>query len=70
MSNTMNINATRWVAEAKNKGATHVLDVVDEFDYTHYPVYVMPGDSLEAVKERYSTNMQRVYATYPVVMKD
>lgn len=34
----------RWLKEAKERGATHVIVVSDTFDYTYCPVSVMPGE--------------------------
>ena len=42
-------NENRWVTEGRNKGATHVLDVCDTFDHSHYPVYVMPEDGVKHI---------------------
>ncbi len=57
-------NESRWVQEGRKKGATHVLDVCDTFDHSHYPVYIMPGDNLQEVRSKYNgQNMQQVYST-------
>ena len=53
-------NLKRWMKEAKEMGATHIFDVVDTFDYTHYPVYIMPGDNIFEKKENFSENMQQI----------
>ena len=51
----------RWLAEGKERGATHVIVVSDTYDYTYCPMYVMPGENPRqkaeeagAVKEVYS----------------
>lgn len=63
----MSNNMKRWVAEAKEKGATHVLDVCDSFDYEHYPVYVMPNEKVSEVASKYNAkDMQSVYGTYNI----
>lgn len=59
-------NVERWRKEAVEKGATHFLDVLDSFDYTHYPVYVMPDEDLNEVKAKFNENMQSVYGTYKI----
>ena len=60
-------NENRWVTEGRNKGATHVLDVCDTFDHSHYPVYVMPEDDLQEVKKKYTyAEMQVIYGTYEI----
>ena len=61
-----NQNLARWLPEAERLGATHVLDICDTWDYSHYPVYVMPEDNLEEKRANYSGNMQSVYGTYIV----
>lgn len=63
----MDKNAERWVNEAREKGATHVLDICDSWDYDHYPVFVMPDESVNEVKDKYNgKDMQSVYSTYEV----
>lgn len=50
-----------WIEEAKRRGATHIISVCDTFDYSDYPVYVMPGENVSMIKDKYaSENMQRV----------
>ena len=34
----------RWLREAKEKGATHVIVVSDAYDHTYCPLSVMPGE--------------------------
>ena len=63
---TQDDNLERWLPEAERLGATHVIDVCDTWDYSHYPVYVMPEDNLEDKRANYSGNMQSVYGTYLV----
>jgi hypothetical protein len=51
----------RWIEQAKEMGAKHIISVCDTFDYDDYPVYVMPDENLEEKKERYNgVNMQRI----------
>lgn len=61
-----------WFGEGKGRGATHMLVVVDEFDYEDYPVYVQPSDKPNAVQaavDRYdSSSMQRVLEVYDLSM--
>jgi hypothetical protein len=50
-----------WVERGKKMGATHLISVVDTFDYDDYPVFVMPEDDLEEVKSNYNgVEMQRI----------
>jgi hypothetical protein len=34
----------RWLKEGQERGATHVIVISDTYDYTYYPVHVMPGE--------------------------
>jgi len=43
----------RWIKEATEKGATHIISVCDTFDYDDYPVYVMPGENLAEIRAEY-----------------
>jgi len=50
-----------WISQAKKQGATHIVSVCDTFDYSDYPVYVMPGENVDKIKRKYNgENMQRV----------
>ena len=33
----------RWIKDAKEKGATHIISVCDTFEWEDYPVHVYPG---------------------------
>ena len=59
-------NMERWLKTAKKEGAKYVLDVMDGFDYSHYPVYVSADEDLSEVRAKYSGNMQRVYSEVEV----
>lgn len=51
---------TEQLESAKAAGATHVIVVCDTFDYEDYCVNVMPNESLEEKKSKYTGNMQRI----------
>lgn len=70
MLTTMNVNATRWVAEGKQLGATHVLDVYNTFHKEHYPIYVMPNENLQKIQQLHSIGMHQIHATYPIPTKE
>jgi hypothetical protein len=54
----------RWKAEGKRKGARWLVVVCDTFDYGDYPVYVMPGEDVDAVIKKYrEAEMSRVMET-------
>lgn len=50
----------QWAAEAKTNGAKALIIVCDTFDHENYPVEVMPDDDLKELKDKYSSNMQRI----------
>lgn len=54
-----------WLARGKAEGATHMIVVVDTFDYEDYPVFVKPDQDVRKVHEEYNgKNMQRVMEVY------
>lgn len=60
----------RWLDEAKERGATHLIVAVDTFDHDNYPVFVMPGEN---ARERYEEiafggNMQGVDEVYSMAL--
>lgn len=51
----------RWIQTAKKKKAKYIISVCDTFEYSDYPVYVMPTDNLEEMKKKYDNkNMQSI----------
>lgn len=51
----------RWIEQAKIEGATHIISVCDTFDYSDYPVFIMPGDNLAKKIAKYDgENMQNI----------
>jgi len=55
----------RWIEEAKEENATHMIVVCDTYDYDDYPVNVLPGDDLkEKVAEYNGKNMQKIMEVY------
>ena len=51
----------RFIAEAKKLWAVAILNVLDTFDYSHYPVYCMTSVDLEYnLKEYTLKSMQRI----------
>lgn len=57
----MEQNHIKWLNEAVTKGARHIIDVCDTFDYDNYPVYVMPNEDLNKIAQKYNgNNMQRI----------
>lgn len=40
---------SRWFDAGVKQGATHMIVLVDQFDYEDYPKYVMPGEDPRAI---------------------
>ena len=56
---------TRWLEKAKEKGATHVVVVCDTFDWSYYPVYVMPGEDARKIADANNgPNMTKLMEVY------
>jgi len=54
-----------WLASGSEKGATHMIVVVDGWDHEDYPVYVMPGENVREVADKYDgKEMQRIMEVY------
>lgn len=54
-----------WLERGKDKGATHVLVVCDTFDWSDYPVFVMPGqDARKLADENNGPNMTKLMEVY------
>ena len=50
-----------WLQEAKEKNATHLIIVLDTFDYEDYPVFVLQGEELKEKVIKFSTaSMQSI----------
>jgi hypothetical protein len=55
-----------FIKMGQKKGATHVIVAVDRYDYTNYPVFVMPGEDAREEVERIQKggNMQDIDECY------
>lgn len=54
-----------WIDEAKEEGATHVIVACDTFDWSDYPVPVMPDEDVHEIYDHYHRkNMQKVMEVY------
>ena len=50
-----------WIDTAREMGAEHIISVCDTFDWDDYPVFVMPGEDLEAKIDEYrGKEMQQI----------
>ncbi len=59
----------RWLQSAKEKGATHLIIVVDMYDHDNYPVYVSKDKDVREEEERIaSQSMQGVDEVYNMSM--
>lgn len=58
-----------WLEEGQEQGATHVIVVVDNFDWEDYPVYVSPDDDVRKKEIKFKeASMQRVMEIYNLSM--
>lgn len=56
---------TQWLHRGQEKGATHMLVVCDTFDWSDYPVFVMPGeDARKRADENNGPNMTKLMEVY------
>lgn len=54
-----------WLERGKTKGASHMLVVCDTYDWSDYPVFVMPGeDAHEKGKQNNGPNMTKLMEVY------
>lgn len=57
----------QWFDKAVESRASHMLVVVDTFDYENYPVHVLPDQDVQEVVRGYSDGkhpMQRIVEVY------
>lgn len=58
-------NIQSWLVSGQKRGATHMLVVCDTFDYTDYPVFVMPGEDVKKIETEYNDReMSQVMEVY------
>lgn len=58
-----------WLERGKQKGASHMLVVCDTFDWSDYPVFVMPGeDARKRGDENNGPNMTKLMEVYKLDM--
>lgn len=58
-----------WLEEGQEKGSTHVIVVVDTFDWGDYPVHVSPNEKVREVAAKYDgANMQKIVEVYDLSM--
>lgn len=54
-----------WFARGVQLGATHMIVVVDTFDYEDYPLFVCPGDDFWSIHDQHNgPNMTKVMEVY------
>jgi hypothetical protein len=62
---TTKAEITQWLHRGQEKKATHVLVVCDTFDWSDYPVFVMPGeDAREIAEKNNGRNMTKLMEVY------
>jgi gamma-glutamylcyclotransferase (GGCT)/AIG2-like uncharacterized protein YtfP len=60
---------SRWLKEAQQKEATHLIVALDKFDYDNYPVYVSSEEKIEEQIQRIeSQSMQGIDEVYNMSM--
>lgn len=70
---------SKWFEEGKRMGATHMVVVCDTYDYSDFPIYVMPGEdarkkAFEYGDEQYglpvkvNSNMSKVVEVYSMAL--
>jgi hypothetical protein len=61
----------RWLASAREEGATHMIVVCDTYDYEDYPCSVMSNEDVhERVSYFRDQAMQRVMEVYSMALDD
>ena len=59
----------RWLIEAKENGATHLIVAVDRYDHENYPVYVSSNEDVsDEIKRIESSSMQGIDEVYNMSM--
>lgn len=58
-----------WLEDGASIGATHVIVCCDTYDYTDYPSYVMPNESVVAcVRNKSCYPMTKIMEVYNLSM--
>lgn len=58
-----------WLQRGKDRGATHVVVACDTFDWSDYPVFVMPGEDARAIADKHNgPNMTKLMEVYKLDM--
>lgn len=58
----------RWLVEAKENGATHLIVALDTFNYNNYPVYVSSDEDVRNEIKRIESCKQRIDEVYNMSM--
>ena len=60
----------RWFKEGQKEKATHMIVVVDTFDYGDFPVYVKPGQDVREVEKAHNDldKMLKVMEVYNLTL--
>ena len=57
----------QWLERGKAKGASHMLVVCDTFDWSDYPVFVMPHENArDRADENNGPNMTKLMEVYKI----
>ena len=61
----------RWLGQARDLGASHMVVMCDTLDYEDYPIFVMPGDDPRVHQDqKHPGNMQTVMECYSMALSD
>jgi len=59
----------RWFKSGVDQGATHMIVVCDTYDWSDYPVYVLPAEDVREVEAKYAeADMSKVMEVYKMAM--
>jgi len=59
----------RWFKDGVKEGMSHLIVARDTFDHSNYPVYILPGESVEKkVRELRNQSMTTVDEVYSLSM--
>ena len=53
-----------WIAEGKRLGAKYTVNMMDIFDYDHYPKFANSDEEMSKLRSENGQNMQRIYEVW------
>lgn len=61
-------DVANWVKSEQARKSSHVLILYDKFDGEYLPVYIAPGEDVEAAIKKYNRGLQIVKEVYNMSM--